>query len=389
MKISLSAGLLLALAALAPLAARADKPAVTKAKGATRRMPATPSVDKSDFGALPDGTAVQLYTLTNAHGMTARITNYGAILVSLTAPDKTGKFADVTLGFDSLDGYLAGSPYFGATVGRVANRIAKGKYTVDGKEYTAAVNNGPNSLHGGLKGFDKVIWTAEPQTGKAAVKFTYVSPDGEEGYPGTLNVAVTYTLTDDNAIQIDYVATTDKATPINLTNHSYFNLAGGGEVLNHKIMINANKYTPTDDTLIPTGELKNVKGTPLDFTKAHAIGDNLSKLTGPAPQGYDHNFVLNKSRNAKTPTLAARVSEPTTGRVLEMYTTEPGVQFYTGNFLDGTLKGKGGAVYAIHTAFCLEAQHYPDSINHPQFPSSLLKPGQTYRQTTLYKFSAK
>lgn len=388
MKISLSAWSLLALAALAPIAANADKP-VLFAKGGARSMPAAPSVEKSDFGALPDGTAVQLYTLANSHGMTAKIMNYGAILTSLTAPDKTGKYADIVLGFDTLDGYLAGSPYFGATVGRVANRIAKGKYTVDGKEYSAAVNNGVNSLHGGLKGFDKVLWTAEPQMGKAAVKFIYTSPDGEEGYPGTLNVAVTYTLTDENALQIDYAATTDKDTPINLTNHSYFNLAGGGEVLNHKIMINANKYTPTDDTLIPTGELKNVKGTPLDFTKAHAIGAHLAELTGPAPQGYDHNFVLNKSRNAKTPTLAARVSEPTTGRVLEMYTTDPGVQFYTGNFLDGTLKGKGGAVYAIHTAFCLEAQHYPDSINHPQFPSTILKPGQTYRQTTIYKFSTK
>ena len=388
MKISLSAGSLLALAALSPLAANADKPVVMKAKGALHRMPATPSVDKSDFGALPDGTAVQLYTLTNSHGMTAKVMTYGAILVSLTAPDKDGKFADVTLGYDTLDGYVTGTSYFGATVGRVANRIAKGKFTLDGKDYTLAVNNGPNSLHGGLKGFDKVIWTAEPQAGKAAVKFTYTSADGEENYPGTLNVAVTYTLTDDNAIQIDYAATTDKDTPINLTNHSYFNLAGGGEVLNHKIMINANKYTPTDDTLIPTGELKNVKGTPFDFTKAHAIGAHLTELPG-TPQGYDQNFVLNKSRNAKTPTLAARVSEPTTGRVLEMYTTEPGVQFYTGNFLDGAAKGKGGVMYAIHTAFCLEAQHYPDSINHPQFPSVVLKPGQTYRQTTIYKFSAK
>ena len=387
MKISLSAGSLLALAALSPLAANAEKPA-TKIKGASRRMPATPTVEKSDFGALPDGTAAQLYTLTNAQGMTAKITTYGAILVSLTAPDKSGKFADVTLGYDTLDGYLSGTSYFGATVGRVANRIAKGKFTLDGKDYTLAVNNGPNSLHGGLKGFDKVVWKAEPQAGKAAVKFTYMSADGEEGYPGNLNVAVTYTLTDENAIQIDYTATTDKDTPLNLTNHSYFNLAGGGEILNHKIMINASKYTPTDDTLIPTGELKNVKGTPLDFTKARAIGARITELPG-TPQGYDHNYALNKSRNAKTPTLAARVSEPTTGRVLEMSTTEPGVQFYTGNFLDGTLKGKSGAVYAIHTAFCLEAQHYPDSVNHPQFPTTILKPGQTYRQTTIYKFTAK
>ena len=387
MKSSLSAWSLLAISAAAPLAAFADTP-ISAAKGALLAMPAAPSTQKSDFGALSDGTSVELYTLTNSHGLTARIATYGATLTSLNVPDKKGNMGDVVLGFDTLDGYVAGTAYFGATIGRVANRVAKGKFTLDGKEYALAVNNGPNSLHGGLKGFDKVVWKAEPQAGKASVRFTYRSADGEEGYPGNLDVAVVYTLTDDNAVQIDYTATTDKDTPVNLTNHSYFNLAGGGEVLDTKIMLNAGKYTPTDDTLIPTGELKNVKGTPLDFTKARTIGSHITELPG-TPQGYDHNFVLNKSRNAKTPTLAARAYEPTTGRVLEAYTTEPGIQFYTGNFLDGTLKGKGGTMYAIHTAFCLEAQHYPDSINHPQFPSVVLKPGQTYRQTTIYKFSTK
>ena len=380
---------LFALAVSAPQAGHAE-PIHPRSKGTTPAMPAAATVVKSSFGKLEDGTEVELYTLTNAHGMTAKVTTYGATLTALTAPDKKGTFADVVFGFDSLDGYLAKPPYFGATVGRVANRVARGKFTLDGKEYTLAVNNGPNSLHGGLKGFDKVVWKAEevPSKTGASVKFSYVSPDGEEGYPGTLNVSVTYTLTNDNALQLDYAATTDKATPVNLTNHSYFNLAGKGDILDHKIMINADKYTPTDDTLIPTGELKSVKGTPLDFTKARAMGARIKELPGD-PQGYDHNFVLSKGKGAKKPTLAARVTEPTTGRILEAYTTEPGIQFYTGNFLDSTITGKGGMVYAIHTAFCLEAQHYPDSINHPGFPSIVLTPGQTYRQTTLYKFSAK
>jgi aldose 1-epimerase len=339
-------------------------------------------VEKAEFGKLPDGAAVDIYTLTNAHGLVAKVMTYGATLTELHVPDKNGAMGDVVLGFDNLDQYVKGCPYFGATVGRVANRIAKGKFTLDGKEYTLAVNNGPNSLHGGLKGFDKVVWKAEiVKSGDGpSVKFSYLSPDGEEGYPGNLNVTVVYTLTNKNGLRLDYAATTDKDTPVNLTNHSYFNLAGKGPVLDHVVMINADRFTPVDDTQIPTGEIKEVKGTPMDFTTPHPIGEQMNEVPGD-PKGYDHNYVLNGGH------LTARVTEPTTGRVLEMHTTEPGVQFYTSNFLDGTLTGIGGVTYDIHTAFCLEAQHYPDSVNHPQFPSVILKPGKTYRQRTEYDFS--
>jgi aldose 1-epimerase len=347
-------------------------------------------VEKKGFGKTSDEVSVELYTLTNTSGVTAKVTTYGAILTELHVPDRDGKMADVVLGFEDLKGYLAGHPYFGATVGRVANRIAKGKFTLDGKEYKLAVNNGPNALHGGLKGFDKAVWKAEPLdvADGAAVKFTYVSKDGEEGYPGTLTAAVTYTLTNANELNIDYVATTDKATPVNLTNHSYFNLAGpkSSDILGHELMLAADKYTPTDATLIPTGEIKPVKDTPLDFTKPTPIGERIDKLKGE-PGGYDHNFVLNGE--GKKLALAARVREPKSGRTMEMLTTEPGVQFYTGNFLDGKLKGKDGVVYKKHGGFCLEAQHFPDSVNHANFPTMILKPGQTYKQTTIYKFSAK
>jgi aldose 1-epimerase len=305
-------------------------------------------------------------------------------------PDRDGKLNDVVLGFDDLESYLKGHPHFGATTGRVANRVAKGKFTLDGKEYTLAVNNGPNSLHGGLKGFDKVVWKAEPKEASdaVAVQLTYVSPDGEEGYPGNLTTIVTYALTNQNELRIDYKATTDKATPVNLTNHSYFNLAGprSGDILSHELMLEADEYTPADDTLIPTGEIRSVKGTPLDFTKPATIGSRIAQVADKTG-GYDHNFLLRGK--GKSLALAARAYEPKTGRVMEMYTTEPGVQLYTGNFLDGKLKGKGGVVYQKHQAFCLEAQHFPDSVNHPEFPSVILRPGQTYTQTTAYKFSTK
>ena len=351
----------------------------------------------ANFGKTEDGTPVELYTLTNAHGMKAKIMTYGGILTELDVPDRDGKMGDVVLGFDNLKGYLAGHPYFGAIVGRVANRIAKGKFTLDGKEYKLAVNNGPNSLHGGLKGFDKVVWKAEPSdvAGRGGAE-AHLRQQGRRGRLSRQpdGRRSTYTLTNDNELKIDYTATTDKATPVNLTNHSYFNLAGpgSGDILDHELTIAADKYTPVDDTLIPTGEIKSVKGTPFDFTKPTKIGARIGELKGdPAksdPGGYDINYVLNGGD--KEPALAARVSEPKIGpRSMEVCTTEPGVQFYTGNFLDGKLKGKGGVVYKQHQAFCLEAEHFPDSVNHPNFPSTILQPGKTYTQTTIYKFSAK
>ncbi len=346
------------------------------------------TIQRTGFGKTAEGTPVDLYTLTNTHGIVAKIMTYGGVVTELHVPDKDGKMTDVVDGFDNLDQYLKGDPYFGALVGRVANRVAKGKFTLDGADYVLAVNNGPNALHGGLKGFDKVVWKGQGHVGAAgpSLHLSYLSADGEEGYPGNLSVTVVYTLTDNNELKIDYTATTDKATPINLTNHSYFNLAGTGDVTNHILTLYADKYTPTDDTLIPTGEIKPVAGTPLDFTTPTAMGAHLDQLTGD-PKGYDHNYVLNSG--GKKLALAARVEEPTSGRVMEVYTTQPGIQFYTGNFLDGTLTGKGGTVYNIHTAFCLETQHFPDSVNHKNFPTSILKPGETYHQTTVYKFSTK
>jgi aldose 1-epimerase len=347
-------------------------------------------IEKRAFGKTPDGTEVDLYTLTNKNGMTAKVMTYGATLTELLVPDSEGKFADVVLGFDNLKGYTDGHPFFGSTAGRVANRIAKGKFTLEGKEYKLATNNGPNHLHGGLKGFDKVVWKAqqyESKTGDAVgVDLTYVSKDGEEGYPGTLTVSVQYRLTTANELVIHYQATTDKATPVNLTNHSYFNLAGQGtgDILGQELVIDADKYTPTDDTLIPTGKIEPVKDTPLDFTKPTAIGKRLGEIKAD-PVGYDHNFVLRGDNTKLHP--AARVVEPKSGRVMEVLTTEPGVQFYTGNFLSGKEKGKGGAVYKKHAGFCLETQHFPDSVNHPNFPSVILKPGEKFTSTTVYKFS--
>jgi aldose 1-epimerase len=345
----------------------------------------------SDYGTI-DGKKVSLYTLTNGRGVTAKISNYGCTVTELHVPDKSGKMADVVLGFDKLDGYLDKSPFFGCVAGRVANRIAKGKFSLDGKDYTLAVNNGPNALHGGKKGFDKKVWMAQEVQGigTPAIRLTYRSPDGEEGYPGTLVATVRYILTADNALRIDYEATCDKATPVNLTNHSYFNLAGQGTgtILDHVVLIEADQYTPVDDTLIPTGELKVVKGTPFDFTSPTAIGTRIKEVGGK-PVGYDHNFVFRQPRgDATKPGVGVRVQDPKSGRVMVMSTTEPGVQFYTGNFLDGTVTGKGGAVYPQYGGFCLEAQHFPDSVNQPKFPSVILKPGQKYQQTTIYKFSA-
>lgn len=346
------------------------------------------TLEKSPFGALPDGTPVDLYTLKNAHGITMKVMTYGAIITELHTPDRQGQLGDIVLGFDSLDAYLQGHPYFGAVVGRYANRIAKGRFTLEGHAYTLATNNGPNALHGGLKGFDKVVWTAEPVLvpNGVAVRFSYVSPDGEEGYPGNLAVRVTYTLTNTDELVMDYEAKTDKATVVNLTNHSYFNLAGEGDILGHELMLNAANYTPVDDTLIPTGQIAPVKGTVMDFTAAKPIGRDLRQLTND-PQGYDHNYVLNRA--GKGLALCARVYEPKTGRTLEILTTQPGVQFYSGNFLDGTLKGKRGTVYQQHTGFCLETQHYPDSPNQPAFPSVVLRPNQTYQHSTVHKFGAR
>lgn len=344
-------------------------------------------VSVTEFGKTPDGHRVDLYTLKNRRGMTARVMTYGATLTELHVPDASGATADVVLGFDRLEPYLAGHPYFGSTVGRVANRIARGRFTLDGKEYVLATNNGPHHLHGGPRGFDKALWrarTVSDRTG-AGVEFTYEAADGEEGYPGRLLTTVTYRLTPKNELRIEYRAACDRPTPVNLTHHSYFNLAGegSGTILDHVLMIAARRYTPTDETLIPTGEIRPVRGTPFDFTRPTPIGARFDRLTGN-PVGYDLNYVLDSGGGKLA--LAARVREPRTGRVMEMLTTEPGVQFYTGNFLDGSLKGKSGKPYVQYAGFCLEAQHFPDAVNHPNFPSIILHPGESYRQVTVYRF---
>lgn len=346
-------------------------------------------VTRAPFGTLPDGTAADLYTVTNANGIEMRVTNYGGIITSLKVPDRTGQLGDVVLGYDELSGYLTSSPYFGAIVGRYGNRIGGARFTLDGTTYTLLANNGPNALHGGKVGFDKVVWQAEPFTraGEAGLVFTHIGPDGHEGFPGRLSTRVTYTLTDRNELAFDYEATTDKATPVNLTQHTYFNLAGKGDVLAHVLTLNADRYTPVDKTLIPTGDLAQVAGTPFDFRTPVAIG---ARIDAPHPQiafggGYDHNYVLNRTGDGLT--SAARVTEPTSGRVLELRTTEPGVQFYTGNFLDGSIVGKGGQRYEKRAAFCLETQHFPDSPNKPTFPSTILRPGSTYKSRTVFAFS--
>jgi aldose 1-epimerase len=350
-----------------------------------------PGVQLQPFGTR-EGRPINLYTLTNSHGLEVHVMNYGGIILSIRVPDRKGQFADVVLGHDTLEGYTPNPPYIGAIVGRYANRIANGTFTLDGQTYTLPKNNGPNTLHGGTtRTFDRVVWDSEPLKNKTGVSFTFLSKDGEEGFPGNLKIRVTYTLTESNELILDYEATTDKATPINLSQHSYFNLKGegNGDILDHEIMINADRFTPVDKNLIPTGELRAVKGTPLDFTTSTRIGsridDNYEQLV--LGHGYDHNFVIN--RKGAGLTLAARVYEPTSGRVLEVSTTQPAVQFYTGNFLDGTVVGKEGHVYKRRYGFCLETQHYPDSPNHPDFPSTILKPGETFHQTTVFKFSAK
>ena len=346
------------------------------------------TVETSSFGSLNDGSAVEMLTLKNAKGATAKVITYGATLTELWVPDHSGKFGDVVLGFDQLQGYLGNHPFFGATVGRVANRIAKGKFTLDGKEYSLEINNPPNNLHSGSKGLSRTLWKAEPlhEPHAAAVRFTSVSPDGDGGFPGNLSVTLVYRLTDDNELQLEYTARTDKATPVNLTNHSYFNLGGGKDVLDEILYLTAGHYTPVDATLIPTGEIQPVKGTPLDFTTPATIGSRIAEMKGE-PGGYDHNYVLSKEPGKLK--LAARVLDPASGRQMEVWTTEPGVQFYSGNFLDGTITGKRGVVYGKHSGFCLETQHFPDSVNHPGFPSVILRPGGVYRTETIYKFSTK
>ena len=373
MRLSIAMMLLLAMAASDPQTGSAPKRGVSRAA----------------FGTTGDGKAVEIYTLTNAHGLEMRVISYGGIITSLKVPDRSGHLGDIVLGFDTIDGYLKDPPYFGALIGRYGNRIAKGQFTLDGNTFKLATNNGPNHLHGGVKGFDKVLWKVVPGTDSTGVSVTLsrTSPDGEEGYPGNLQATVRYTLTDKSELAIDYRATTDNATLVNLTQHSYFNLADdSGDILGHELTIHASRYTPVDATLIPTGELATVDGTPFDFRKATAIGariaaDNVQLKNGG---GYDHNWVLDRSGSGLKP--AARLVDPKSGRMLEVATTEPGLQFYSGNFLDGSITGKGGRVYRRRTGLCLETQHYPDSPNHPNFPSSILKPGQTYSSQTVFTF---
>jgi aldose 1-epimerase len=364
------------LALVGPLACADGEPAMTR------------SVTRAPFDTTSGGQPVELFTLTNTGGIEVRAITYGGIIVSLRTPDRDGRLGDIVLGYDSLDGYLRASPYFGAIIGRYGNRIARARFTLDGRTHQLAANDGANHLHGGVRGFDKVLWAGEPveTDSTVGVVFTYTSPDGEEGYPGTLSAQVTYTLTDDGRLVFDYLATTDDATPVNLTQHSYFNLAGTGDILGHELLIAAGRYTPVDSTLIPTGELASVEGTPFDFRVPAAIGARIGADHQQLRNGigYDHNFVLDR----EGPSLlhAARVVEPMSGRTLDVWTTEPGLQFYSGNFLDGSITGKTGRVYAHRTGFCLETQHFPDSPNQPAFPSTILRPGEEYRSRTVFAF---
>jgi aldose 1-epimerase len=352
------------------------------------------TMKKEPFGKTEDGQPVDLYTLSNKNGVEAAITNFGGIIVSLKVPDRGGKLDDVVLGYEQLDGYLTNKAFFGAIIGRYANRIAHGKFVLNGTTYNIPKNDGDNALHGGLKGFNKRLWTAKDVSGShgQALELTYLSPDGEEGFPGNLSAKVVYTLTDQNELRIDYSATTDKETVINLTNHSYFNLAGQGtgDILGHELTIRADRFTPVDATLIPTGELKPVKATPFDFTKGTAIGARIAQEDEQLKvgKGYDHNWVLN-SKGKGSVSLAAEAYEPKSGRVLQVLTDQPGIQFYSGNFLDGSITGKSSKVYNLRNGFCLETQHFPDSPNQPKFPSTVLKPGQQYKTTTVFKFSSR
>lgn len=364
-----------------------------RAERKREERPAVKSILQADFGKTPDGRTAQLFTLVNKNGVRMKLTNYGGIVISLEVPDRTGTLGDVVLGHDNLDGYLKSSPYFGCLVGRYGNRIAKGRFKLGGKEYTLAVNNGANALHGGLKGFDKVLWAAQPMETEngPAVELTYTSKDGEEGYPGNLKVTAVYTMTHKDELKLEYTAMTDQETVLNLTHHSYFNLkgAGSGDILGHEMMLNAQQFTPVDANLIPTGERRAVQGTPMDFNTPTTIGARVEQKDEQLAfgNGYDHNWVVDKKLGELG--LAARVYEPTTGRVMDVWSTEPGIQFYSGNFLDGTITGKGGKVYRFRNGLCLEPQHYPDSVNQPDFPSTVLKPGETYRNTIIYRFCVK
>jgi aldose 1-epimerase len=348
-------------------------------------------ITEQAWGVLPTGETISLYTLRNEKGVEANISNFGGRIVTLKVPDRAGKFADVVLGYDTLEPYTKPNPFFGTLVGRYANRIANGEFTLDGKKYTLAKNNGPNSLHGGLQGFDKKAWTATVIATKngQALQLAYFSKDGEEGYPGNLSNSVTYTLSNENALSIDYAATTDAPTVLNLTNHSYFNLAGhgNGHILDQQLMLNADKFTPVNANLIPTGELRSVDGTPFDFRKPAPIGAHIDAADEQIQfgQGYDHNFVLHGAAGA--PALAARVTDPQSGRVMEVLTSQPGLQFYTANHITGEIKGKAGATYHARGAYCFETQHFPDTPNQPNFPTAVLKPGETYHQTTIFRFS--
>jgi aldose 1-epimerase len=381
----MTARMLVALATIVTIGCQAAPPPAQPAPAAA---PPPPTVTRAPFGTTPDGTAVEAFTLKNANGLELRAITYGGIITSLKTPDRNGAMADIVLGFDALDGYLKGHPFFGAIIGRYGNRIGKGRFILGGTEYKLATNNGPNHLHGGPRGFDKQVWNAEILPAKNTVAFRRTSADGEEGYPGNLAVEVVYALTDDNKLIVDYRYRTDKATPVNLTQHSYFNLAGEGtgDILGHSLTLNADRYTPVDGTLIPTGELAPVAGTPFDFRTPAKIGDRIDQAHPQIKngQGYDHNWVLNKKGNELS--LAALVTEPTSGRTLEVMTNEPGVQFYAGNFLDGTLTGKSGRPYPRRSGFCLETQHYPDSPNQPNFPTTIASPGQDYRTRTVFTF---